>query len=162
MKWARIQKNWSLIIHRLLPLSVEMEDTFRAVKFGFKVPMDITQIIELVGVLKEQYGLPITDEAKHLLCLQVAEMLLVPTWEKGSKPIEVIGSTIAVGAFVFDLEGAKIFTAIPSDKAYQTVLEFVTQATVLVRNVSNTKNNNQKEASSSETKEINITIIVTP
>lgn len=50
----------------LLP-SVGMEDIYRALKYEFKgSPMDIiSRIIELVGVLKQQYRLPIADESKR-------------------------------------------------------------------------------------------------
>jgi hypothetical protein len=68
------------------------------------IPMDIAQINGLIEVLRNDYELPVTDESKEELCSLVAAALVVPTWVKGSKPLDIIGSTTAVGAFIFELE----------------------------------------------------------
>ena len=107
--------------------------------------MDIAQIIELVEVLKSDYDLPITDNLREELCSLVAAALLVPTWVKGSKPIDIIGSTTAIGAFVYDLDEISVFTAVPNKKSNLTVLEFVTQATVVVRTPASNMDNWGKE-----------------
>jgi hypothetical protein len=125
------------------------------------LPMDITQIIGLVEILKSEYDLPITDNSREELCSLVAEALVLPTWVKGSKPIDIIGSTTAVGAFVFDLEEASVFTAVPNKKSNPTVLEFVMQATVVVRTPASNKGN-KKETTTNENRDMNLTIVAIP
>lgn len=62
-----------------------------------------------------------------------------PKSEKGSKAIDVIGSTNAVAAFVFKLEREHQFAAIPHAERHMTVIEIVTEAKIMVRQQKKTR-----------------------
>jgi hypothetical protein len=120
------------------------------------LPMDIGQIIGLVGILKENFQLPIKDSSKEELCDLVLATQCSPATEKGVRGIDVLGSTSAVAAFVFELEESFIFTAV-SDLNKMTVTEVVTEAQVMVRNTGKVK----KEVIP-EVRDIQITLLVMP
>jgi hypothetical protein len=120
--------------------------------------MDVAQVIDLIGVLKEQYGFDIMDESKEDICSQIAAIALGAKIERGPKTINVIGSTNAVAAYVFELEQAHHFAAVPHNDKHMTVTEIVTEAKVMVRQGSK----NKKENSSNETRDLQITLSVMP
>ena len=67
------------------------------------LPMDITQVIGIIDILKEVYKLDVTDQSKEDICSRIAAIALNTSKERGTKVIDVIGSTNAVAAFVFEL-----------------------------------------------------------
>lgn len=123
------------------------------------IPMDIAQAIEIISVLKEEYGFNISDGSKDELCSQIAAIVLGPNLEKGPRVIDVIGSTSAVASFVFTLECEHQFAAVPHEDRHMTVIEIVTEAKVMVRHQSKNK---KEETTISELKDRKLTLVTIP
>jgi uncharacterized protein (DUF697 family) len=119
------------------------------------LPMDIAQVIDLIRLLKEQYGFDITDESKDNICSQIAAIALGSKIERGPRTINVIGSTSAVAAYVFEMETEHQFAAVPHEDRHMTVTEIVTEAKVMVKQGSKHK----KENTGSETRDMQITLM---
>ena len=120
--------------------------------------MDITQVIGIIDILKNEYGFDVTDATKEELCSKIAAIAL-NNKERGSKTIDVIGSTNAVAAFVFEMESEHQFAAVPHTERHMTVTEIVTEAKIMVRQQTKIK---KESMDSQQYKDLQITLLVVP
>jgi hypothetical protein len=119
------------------------------------LPIDTGEIDSLITQLR-QFNYPIAEDSTDHLNSLIDQLRRTTLTETTAKGLHTVGSTSALGAYVFEMESERLFAATPMPDRILSIVELVAEVSTLIHPQTKTK------GSSSVLRSLPTTIIITP